>query len=86
MCSFLCLSDQRTKCGCEELPHVRGQGQRLRVPDCNGAGKAERSYLASEVGAAGRSYPTPPRRRPGAAARRSNPTSKELWLHGRRRA
>ena len=27
-----------------------------------------------------------PRPRSGAAARRSNPTSKELWLHGRRRA
>ena len=27
-------------------PHVRGQGQPPRVPDCNGAGTAERSYPA----------------------------------------
>ena len=44
---------RRTSCpkggGQEELPHVRGQGQRLRVPDCDGAGTAERSYPASEV-------------------------------------
>ena len=43
----------RTPCpkggGQEELPHIRGQGQRPRVPDCNGAGTAERSYPASEV-------------------------------------
>ena len=44
--------------GQEELPHVRGQGQRLRVPDCDGAGTAERSYPTSEVGgAAERRYP-----------------------------
>ena len=35
--------------GQEELSHVRGQGQRLRVPDCDGAGTAERSYPTSEV-------------------------------------
>ena len=44
---------RRTPCpkggGQEELPHVRGQGQWLRVPDCDGAGTAERSYPASEV-------------------------------------
>ena len=61
--------------GQEELPHVRGQGQRPRVPGCDGAGKAERSYPASEVrGCNERSYPTPPRSRPGAAAGRSYPT------------
>ena len=55
----------RTPCpqggGQEELPHVRGQGQRPRVPDFDGTGTAERSYPASEVGerggAAERSYP-----------------------------
>ena len=52
----------RTPCpkggGQEELLHVRGQGQRPRVPDCDGAGTAERSYPASEVrGAAERRYP-----------------------------
>ena len=28
----------------EELPHIRGQGQRPRVPGCDSAGTAERSY------------------------------------------
>ena len=37
----------------EELPHVRRQGQRPRVPGCNGAGTAERSYPASEVSGGG---------------------------------
>ena len=43
----------RTPCpkggGQEELPQVGGQGQRPRVPDCEGAETAERSYPASEV-------------------------------------
>ena len=43
----------RTPCpkggGQEELPHIQGQGQRPKVPDCNSAGMAERSYPASEV-------------------------------------
>ena len=44
--------------GQEDLPHVRGQGQQPRVPGCNGAGTAERSYPTSEVrGAAERRYP-----------------------------
>ena len=34
----------------EELPHVRGQGQWPRVPDCDSVGRDERSYPASEVG------------------------------------
>ena len=50
--------DGRAKRGREEPPHVRGQGQRPRVPDCDGTGTAERSYPASEVGgAAERRYP-----------------------------
>ena len=41
-----------------ELPHVRGQGQQPRVPGCNGAGAAERSYQHPRSGAAAeRSYP-----------------------------
>ena len=44
---------RRTPClkggGQEELPHARGQGQRLRVPGCHGAGTAERSHPASEA-------------------------------------
>ena len=40
------------------MEYVRGQGQRLRVPGCDGAGMAKRSYPASEVrGATKRSYP-----------------------------
>ena len=45
---------RRTPCpkgsGQEELPHVQGQGQRPRLPDCDGAETAERNYPASEVG------------------------------------
>ena len=53
---------KRTPCtkggGQEELPHVRGQGQQQRVPDCDGAGTAKRSYPASKVGAGRpRGYP-----------------------------
>ena len=75
----------RTPCpkggGEKKLPHIRGQGQKPRVPDCDGAGTAGRSYPLSEVGgrgwpggdtqhprsgaAAGRSYPTPLSPRPG---------------------
>ena len=52
----------RTPCqkgsGQEELPHVRGQEQWLRVPGCDGAGTAEKSYPSPRSGAAaGRSYP-----------------------------
>ena len=44
----------------EELPHVRGQGQWLRVPGYDGAGMAESSYPSPGSGtAAGRSKPTP---------------------------
>ena len=42
-----------------------------KVPGCDSAGMAERSY---------------PSQRSGAAAGRSNPTSKEWWLQGHRRA
>ena len=44
----------------EELPRVQGQGWRLRVPDCDSAGAAERSHPTSEVRGSGQeSYPTP---------------------------
>ena len=60
----------RTLCskGCsqEELPHVRGQGQQLRVPGCNGAGTAKKSYPSlRSAAAAKRSYPTPEARGTG---------------------
>ena len=37
------------KHGHEELPFTLGQGRRLRVPGCDGAGAAERSYPTSEA-------------------------------------
>ena len=52
----------------------RRTGAVAESTDCDGTGMAERSY------------PTPPRPRPGAAAGRTNPTSKEPWLHRHRRA
>ena len=68
------------------------------MPGWDDTGTAEKSYPSprSRV-AAERSYPTsevrggsweelPPRPRPGAADRKSNPTCKERWLHGCRRA
>ena len=69
------------------VPHVRGQGQRPRVPSCDSAGTAERSYPTSKVRGGGRgpgeAIPCP---RPGVAARRSYPTPKDQWLRGCRRA
>ena len=50
---------------------------------------AKQSYPASEDGeggAAGRRYPTPLSPRPRVVAGRANPTSKEPWLCGSRRA
>ena len=48
----------RTPClkggGQEELPHIRGQGQWPRVPGCDGAGTAERSYPAPKARGSGR--------------------------------
>ena len=68
----------RTPCpkggGQEELPHVRGQGQRPRVPDCDGTGTAERSYPESEVrGGSQEEIPHAPSLRPGATGGRSYP-------------
>jgi len=40
--------------GWEELPHARGQGRRPRVPGCDGAGAAERSYPRPEIRGCGR--------------------------------
>ena len=68
------------------------------MPDCDGAGTAERNYPVSEVsgggqkelpyvGGHGRKLRGPtPRPRPETVAGRSNPTSKEWWLHRHRRA
>ena len=44
----------------EELPHVGGQRQQPRVPGCDSAGTAERSYPSPRPGVAvERSYPAP---------------------------
>ena len=68
---------------------VRGGG-REEIPESEVRGGYQRSYPTSDVRGGRREElphaPTPPRMRPGAAARRSNPTSKEPWLPGRRRA
>ena len=66
------------------------------MPGCDGTGIAERSYPTSEVRGSSREcqavmaqeWPrgATSRSRSGAAAGRSNPTSKEWWLHGRWRA
>ena len=59
--------------GQEELPKskVRG-GSQEELPKTRGQGR--------RLGGA------TPHQRPGAAAGRTNPTSKDLWLHGHRRA
>ena len=69
----------------EELPHIRGLGQRPRVPGGDGAVRAGRSFPASAVGGGGREElplvggqgrrpgGVSPRPRPGAAAGRSYP-------------
>ena len=50
-------------------------------------GTAEKSYPNPRSGvAARRSYTMNPCPRPGAVAGRTNPTSEERWLHGRKRA
>ena len=67
--------DWHTKCGRQELPHVRGQGQWPRVPGCDGAGMAKKSYPSPRSEAeAGRSYPTATHLRPGVVDGRSYPT------------
>ena len=91
------LEAERTPClkggGQEELPHVRGQGQWPRVPDCDGAGTAERSYPVSKVrgeepigatpsprsGAARRGVT--PRPGSGVAAGRSYPTRPYIYVY-----
>ena len=73
--------------GREELPYTGGQGQWPRVPDCNSAGTAGRSYPVSEVRGGSQEElphaPTPEARGGGGRTKR---TSKEPWLRGRRRA
>ena len=54
------------------------------MPGCDSTGGAERSYPTSKV-SGGRWEELPPPE-VGVAAERSNPSSKEWWLRGHRRA
>ena len=76
---------RRTPCpkgdGQEELPHVRGQGQLPRVPDCDGTGTAERSYPASEITGEWLRGVTP-HPRSGAATRGVTPRPRSGWQPG----
>ena len=73
----------------KELPHVQGQGEQQRGdtqrPRSGAATRGVTPRLKSGA-AAGRRYPMPQARRPGAAGGRSYPTSKDPWLHRRRKA
>ena len=61
---------------------VRGSSQ-----ECQAATAQERQRRATQVRGQGRQPGGPtPRPRPGAAAGRTNPTSKERWLRRRRKA
>ena len=64
------------KRGREELPHVQGQGQQPRVPGCNDAGMAERSYPSPKA-RAGSQEELP--RVQGAVAARAQEGLKELF-------
>ena len=57
------------------VTHVKGQGQRPRVPGCDGAGTPDRSYPAPE--ARGSGWEEQPH---------VQGPSKEWWLHRHRRA
>ena len=81
-----CAGSRRTKRSQKELPHVRGQGHRPRVPGCDGAAMAERSYPPSKVSGGREETPcvqsqgrqpggATPRLRSGAVAKRSYPVS-----------
>ena len=62
--------------GWEELPHAP-------MPETRGGGQEELPHTRGQGWWPGRATPCP---RPGAADWRTNPTSKEQWLHGHRRA
>ena len=66
------------------MSKVRGSGQEYQTVTVQERPRGATLRRRSGV-EAGRSYPTPPRPRPGAMAGRSNLTSKELWLRRCRR-
>ena len=65
------------------IPHVRGQGQRPRVPGFDGAGTVERSYPASEVRGSGREelHCVQGQGRPGEATSHLRPGAVTLRSH-----
>ena len=78
--------DRHTKCGREELPHDRGQGQKLGGPHALRAA-AKRSYPTSEVRGSGlEELPHAPMPEARGGGREDHPMSKERWLLGHRRA
>ena len=73
------------------VPDCEGTGTAWRsYPTTEVRGGNERSYPMFEISVGSREKlshaPTPPCPRPGAVAGRTNPTSKEPWLHECRRA
>ena len=76
----------------EEIPSIRGQGRQREEepphapkPEARGSWWEELPH-APKPEAKGQWGGAIPRPRPGAVAGKTNPTSKELWLRGRRRA
>ena len=55
--NFYLLAYTLSAGGDRELPHIRGQGQRPRVPGCDGTGTAERSYPDPKAKDGGREEP-----------------------------
>ena len=71
------------------MPEARGSDERsYPASQVRGGGREEIPHGPSPRPGAtgGRSYPTPLSPRPRAAARSTNPMSKEPWLCGHRRA
>ena len=79
---------RRRRNGREELPRVRGQSRDERsypTSEVRGGSREELPHAPIPEARGGGGGPTP-RLRPGVAASRTNPTSKEQWLRGHRRA
>ena len=84
-CEYQTVTVQERPRGATRRPRS-GRPAKRRHPASEVRGRDERSYPVSEVRGSGReelSHALSPR--PGAAAGRTNPMSKEQWLHGRRR-
>ena len=69
----------------EELPKLAA-GRSYTASEVRGSGQEELPHVRGQGPQPGGPTPTPPHPRPGAAAGRTNPTSKEPWLRGHRKA